>query len=109
MAQNRLSLLLSHVRDLAATPADPAPSDRELLAQFATQHDEAAFAMVVRRHGPMVFRVCRRVLCHEQDAEDAFQATFLVLARKARSVSWQLSVANWLHKAAYHVALRAKA
>src|SRR5262249_28239806 len=103
MAQNRLPLLLNHVRDLAAAPADAALSDRELLAQFATQQDEAAFALVVRRHGAMVFRVCRRVLCHEQDAEDAFQATFLVLARKARSVSWQPSAANWLHKAAYHV------
>jgi RNA polymerase sigma factor (sigma-70 family) len=109
MAQIRLSLLLNHLRDLAATQADAAPSDRELLAQFATRQDEAAFALVVRRHGPMVFRVCRRVLHHEQDAEDAFQATFLVLARKARSVSWQPSAANWLHKAAYHVALRAKA
>jgi RNA polymerase sigma factor (sigma-70 family) len=109
MAHNRLSLLLHHVRDLAATQADAALSDRELLAQFATRQDEAAFAQVVRRHGPMVLRVCRRVLRHEQDAEDAFQATFLVLARKARSVGWQRSAANWLHKAAYHVALRAKA
>jgi RNA polymerase sigma factor (sigma-70 family) len=109
MAQNRLSLLLNQLRDLTGTRADPALSDRDLLAQFATQQDEAAFAVVVRRHGPLVLRVCRRVLGHEQDAEDAFQATFLVMARKARSVSWQPSAANWLHKAAYHVALKAKA
>lgn len=109
MPQNPLSLLLNNLWSLGPTQAGNGRSDRELLAQFATQQDEGAFALVVRRHGPMVLRVCRRVLHHEQDAEDAFQATFLVLARKARSVNWQLSAANWLHKTAYHVALRVKA
>src|ERR1700722_15110539 len=85
------------------------PSDGQLLANFVARRDEAAFAALVCRHGPMVFGVCRRVLHHTQDAEDAFQATFLVLARKAGSVLKRASVSSWLYRVAFRTALDAKA
>src|SRR5262245_59707050 len=83
-------------------------SDRELVERFLATHDEAAFQAILHRHGPMVFRVCRRVLPSEQDAEDAFQATFLVLARAARTIRKQTSLASWLHGVAYRAALKAR-
>ena len=76
-------------------------SDGRLLERFVAQQDEAAFETLVRRHGPMVLRVCQRVLRHTQDAEDAFQATFIVLARKAGDVVKQESVGSWLHGVAW--------
>src|SRR5262249_45998818 len=76
---------------------------------FAVQGDEIAFATLVRRHGPLVLSVCWRHLRHEQDAEDAFQAAFLVLARKAGSVEWQEAVASWLHEVACRVSAEARA
>src|SRR2546421_5027735 len=84
-------------------------SDAVLLEQFASRREEAAFAALVWRHGPVVLGVCRRVLRHEQDAEDAFQAAFLTLARKAHTVGKAQSLASWLYKVAYRIALAARA
>jgi RNA polymerase sigma factor (sigma-70 family) len=93
---------LAEVRDAADL------TDRQLLERFAGRRDQTAFALLVRRHGPMVLGVCRRVLRHHHDAEDAFQAAFLVLARKASSVCWQESAGGWLFRVAYHLALKMK-
>jgi RNA polymerase sigma factor (sigma-70 family) len=84
-------------------------TDEQLLEQFVKQHESAAFEELVRRHGPMVLRVCQRVLYHRQDAEDAFQAAFIILARKAGGISKGESLGSWLYAVAYRIALRAKA
>jgi RNA polymerase sigma factor (sigma-70 family) len=99
--------LLRCVR-LLASQAGPATTDAELLACFLTGRDPAAFEALVARHGPMVLRVCQHVLGNRHDAEDAFQATFLVLARKAASIRPPGHLASWLHGVAYHVALGAR-
>ncbi len=85
------------------------PTDGQLLEGYVRGREEAAFAALVRRHGPMVWGVCRRVLRSHHDAEDAFQATFLVLARKAASVAPRELVANWLYGVAHQTALKARA
>ncbi len=102
--------LVRYLRTLAAGQANDACTDRQLLEQFVTRREETSFAALVHRYGPMVLGVCRRVLGHDQDAEDAFQATFLILARKAGSIRKHDSVSSWLHGVAYHIAekLRAK-
>src|SRR5262245_59296996 len=82
--------------------------DGELLAAFALRREEAAFAALVRRHGPMVLGVCRRVLHDLHLADDAFQATFLVLARKAATLQQRDLVGNWLFGVAYRSALEAR-
>src|SRR5262249_58580762 len=82
--------------------------DRQLLERFTAEREEIAFAELVRRHGPMVLGVCRRVLGHDHDAEDAFQAVFVVLARKAATVRWDESVGRWLYEVAYRVARKAR-
>src|SRR5262249_3056959 len=83
-------------------------ADADLLHRFITRRDEHAFAALVQRHGPMVFGVCRRFLPH-QDAEDAFQATFLVLARKARSIRRPELLGHWLYGVACRIARKARA
>jgi RNA polymerase sigma factor (sigma-70 family) len=83
-------------------------SDGELLAQFVANRDESAFATLVRRHGGLVQSVCRSVLHHHQDTEDAMQAVFLVLARKAASIRKTEALASWLHGVAYRIACKAR-
>jgi RNA polymerase sigma factor (sigma-70 family) len=82
-------------------------ADAVLLERYTARREEAAFAALVRRYGPLVLGVCRRVLRHEHDAEDAFQAVFCVLARKAGSIAKQSSVGAWLHAVAYRIARKA--
>jgi RNA polymerase sigma factor (sigma-70 family) len=84
----------------------PVPlNDAVLLERFASDHEDAAFVELVRRHGPRVERVCRRVLRNEHDVDDAFQATFVVLARRAHGVAWQESVGGWLGSVAHRLSM----
>ncbi len=100
---------LRHLRTLTARQAIGSLSDQQLLERFRLERSEASFAVLVQRHGPMVLSVCRRVLHNVQDVEDAFQATFLVLAKKAARLRQPPLLGGWLHGVAYHVALRLKA
>ncbi len=116
MANAQLQAVLRHIRRMANAQTLAAATDGQLVQRFLTGGTgvppvarEAAFAALLRRHGPMVLGVCRVVLGHLQDAEDVFQATFLVLARKAGSIRKKESVASWLHGVAYRLAVRAKA
>jgi RNA polymerase sigma factor (sigma-70 family) len=99
--------VVRHIRNLVGIESADAPTDRALLQRFISG-DESAFAALVARHGPMVLRVCRQILSNAHDAEDAFQATFLVLARKATTRLWRESLAGWLHEVASRVAQKAR-
>jgi RNA polymerase sigma factor (sigma-70 family) len=107
MSGTPVNPLLRHVRTLGGRAA--APPDPELLERYLARRDQEAFAALVARHGPMVLSVCRAVLRHRQDAEDAFQAAFLVLARRAAAIRRGDSLAGWLHGVARRVALKARA
>jgi RNA polymerase sigma factor (sigma-70 family) len=107
MDSRPLRSLLERLRRTAGTQGDGL-SDAELLRRFVSRHDEAAFELLVWRHGPMVLGVCRRVLRNQADAEDAFQATFLALARKAGDISRGGAVGPWLCRVALRAALRAR-
>jgi RNA polymerase sigma factor (sigma-70 family) len=101
--------VLGHLRKLIGRPPEGPADEAALLERFVHQHDEAAFAELARRHGPMVLGVCRRILQNADDADDAFQVTFLALACKARSVRDGRALASWLYRVASHTALRARA
>jgi RNA polymerase sigma-70 factor (ECF subfamily) len=108
IARNTLTAFLlrmgsAHLRD------EENHSDAQLLDRFVKERQQAAFAAILFRHGPMVLGVCRRVLASEQDVEDAFQATFLVLARKSGSIRRGAQVGNWLYGVAYRAAVKARA
>jgi len=107
MPEQQLSDVIRYIRRIASTE-DKARTDRELLAAFSTRNDQAAFTALVKRHGSMVMSICRRVLHHLQDAEDAFQATFLLLARRSTGIRKQESLASWLHGVAFRMARKAK-
>jgi DNA-directed RNA polymerase specialized sigma24 family protein/protocatechuate 3,4-dioxygenase beta subunit len=97
---------LRHLHDLFNVGTAVGLTDGQLLARYAVSNDESAFAALVARHGPMVAATCRAILHHEHDVEDAFQATFLVLARKAGSVRTGDALGGWLHRVAYRVAVQ---
>jgi RNA polymerase sigma factor (sigma-70 family) len=109
MNSARVGVVLGYVRKLAAARKEDDLPDHQLLERFALSQDEAAFAALLKRHGPMVLGVCRSVLHNLHDAEDAFQATFLVLARKAGSIHRREAVGSWLQRVAYHLAADAQA
>lgn len=109
MSRGPFAVLLRHIHQL--TGAKPAADDDcgKLLHRFVAERDEAAFAEIVRRNGAMVWRVCKRILGNEQDAEDAFQAAFLVLARKAGSLRNCAALGGWLHRVTVRIAVQARA
>jgi RNA polymerase sigma factor (sigma-70 family) len=109
MTSGRIQHLIHYLRRTAAPADGSVVSDAQLLERFAAGGDEAAFELLARRHGPMVLGVCRRVLGDPHDAEDAFQAAFLLLARKTASAARSRSVGGWLYTVAHRVALRARA
>jgi len=109
MATNQLTRVIRTLREVTLPHDDASLTDGQLLECYISSRAEAAFAALVHRHGPMVWGVCRRVLRSRQDAEDAFQATFLVLVRKAASIVSKELVANWLYGVARQTALKARA
>src|SRR5215471_16159577 len=102
-----MNAILQRLRQTAFVPDGAEMTDGRLLDSFIARKDESAFAALVRRHGPMVLGVCRRVVGDYHDAEDAFQATFLVLASKAASLIVGQSLGSWLYQVAYNTARRA--
>jgi RNA polymerase sigma factor (sigma-70 family) len=108
MTNPPLGVVLRHLRIMVDAGGVASQTDGQLLERFTARRDETAFATLLRRHGPMVLGVCRRVLPRVQDAEDVFQATFLLLARKAGSIRKHESVGSWLHGVAYRLAMAAK-
>jgi RNA polymerase sigma factor (sigma-70 family) len=109
MPSGQAAVLIRHVQRFVGPPTVGELTDGRLLQRFVLAADEMAFAALVQRHAALVFGVCRRVLRDRHDAEDAFQATFLVLARKATSIHKQDSVGSWLYGVAYRVARQARA
>jgi RNA polymerase sigma factor (sigma-70 family) len=108
MATGQPNTVLQFIRKMATTEHGRGLADAELLDRFMNGDDDAAFASLVHRHGPMVLGICRRILMNEEDAEDAFQATFLTLSRNAKSIRAQESVGGWLYSVAYRIAHKAR-
>jgi RNA polymerase sigma factor (sigma-70 family) len=109
MATKALNRMMQRLRRTTLLRESAGVPDDHLLECYVSGHDEAAFEALVRRHGPMVLGVCRRVLRNEADAEDAFQAVFLVLVRKAASIRCRKKLSNWLYGVAHNTALKARA
>src|SRR5713226_3099822 len=105
----QISKVIQHLRSTLLVRDGADLTDGELLECFVSRRETAALEALVRRHGPMVWGVCRRILRNHHDAEDAFQATFLVLVRKAASVKPREMVGNWLYGVAQQTALKARA
>lgn len=108
MNHGKLESALRDLRSVMRLPKENEISDDELVRRYAEEREEAAFAALVRRYGPMVLRVCYRVLHRSHDAEDAFQATFLTLAREATTLRQRGAVGAWIHEVAYNVSLRVR-
>ena len=109
MATSQMSGVIQHLRRTMLLRGGAGLTDGQLLTDYLSRRDEAALAALVHRHGPMVWGVCRRVLHDHHDAEDAFQASFLVLVRKAGSIASRELLANWLYGVAHQTALKARA
>src|SRR5476651_2488000 len=109
MATSQMSGVIQHLRRIVLPRDGAGLTDGQLLEDYIGHRDEAALAALVRRHGPMVWGVCRRVLSNYHDAEDAFQATFLVLVRRAASIASPELLANWLYGVAHQTAIKARA
>src|SRR6516225_294183 len=109
MAEAHPSPLLQHIRHLIGNVPAAGMTDGQLLDRFLADRDEAAVEVLVRRYGPLVLGICRRVLHNAHAAEDAFQATFLVLVRKAPALDRSKPLGSWLYTVAYRLALRARA
>src|SRR5947209_3718483 len=107
MAAPTLATAVHRALALAARQG-PGVTDAQLLERYARLRDESAFELLVWRHGAMVHGLCRRILGHDQDAEDAFQATFLALARQAASLGRRETLGGWLYRVASRVARRAR-
>src|SRR5213080_5013073 len=108
MAAEQLSQVVRHLRSMVAHQEAAGIGDADLLRRYVQERDEAAFETLMRRHGPMVLGVCRRLLGNPHDAEDAFQVTFLVLVRKASALQSPGTVGNWLYGVAHRTALEAR-
>jgi RNA polymerase sigma factor (sigma-70 family) len=109
MAIRQMNRIIENLRQTVLVRDGAGRTDAQLLDCFIARQEESAFEAIVRRHGPMVLSVCRRILRNSHDAEDAFQATFLVLVRKAATLKSKELLANWLYGVAYQTALKARA
>jgi RNA polymerase sigma factor (sigma-70 family) len=107
MARGQLRTLLQCIQRLA-DPGSRSRTDAQLLESFVVEKDDAALEELIWRHGPLVYNVCRRVLQHAHDVENAFQATFLILVRKAATIRNGATIGGWLYQVARRVALRAQ-
>jgi RNA polymerase sigma factor (sigma-70 family) len=108
MNHGKLESALRDLRSVVRLPGEDGLADDELVRRYCDEREDAAFAALVRRYGPMVLRVCYRVLRRSHDAEDAFQATFLTLAREAVTLRQRGAIGAWIHEVAYHAALRVR-
>jgi RNA polymerase sigma factor (sigma-70 family) len=109
MAIGPMARVVHELHRAASIQTGPEPSDADLLNAFLGRRDEIAFEMLLRRHGPLVLGVCRRLLGNEEDAADAFQAVFLILAQRARSIRSHVALGAWLYGVAYRASLKARA